>query len=329
MTGRICFRSVLAACLLGTGCKSLDMRTSKTEPAQPKSSGDVEHFLASWNANAQKIQSLHCDHVDIDGKSQGQIYQLNAKLAYQPDNRFRLLGKFAGKSEVDLGSNDQEIWFWIARAQPPAVYFCPRDELANVKLTTPFQPEWVIEGMGVRPMDPNVFHPGKGDNWLCLIAHQRTPSGKPVIKQVLVNRQTNRVEYFRLFDTESHLLAEVKVESYYDDPATQIFVPRRLKVRWPEAETSLTITMQARSIKFNSINDDLAKTLFKRGEYLNSESINLAQVTSGRPNSTSQVRTANGAWERQAQLPDPAPSRRPRAAELTGTIQSGFGPGAN
>ena len=49
----------------------------------------------------------------------------NADIAFQRPRSFRLVGaKFIGP-EVDLGSNDELLWFWVKRAQPPALLLLP------------------------------------------------------------------------------------------------------------------------------------------------------------------------------------------------------------
>ena len=157
MTKRTAIIGFSAFLLFIAGCASLRGNRTAETPPQVKASATVEQFVTHWNANSSKIDSLRCLSVDISGRAEGQPITLNAKLAYQQPDRFRLLGNFAGKSEVDLGANENEIWFWIARAEPPAVYYCNRQDLDRVRFTTPFEPDWIVEVLGVKRLDPRDY----------------------------------------------------------------------------------------------------------------------------------------------------------------------------
>lgn len=319
-----------ALALAAAGCSSFGYRGKGGPANRPKVSENGEDFLTSWNANADRIESLVCDSVDVDGRSQGQPYSLNARLAYQRSQQFRLLGKFAGKSEVDLGSNDDEIWFWIARAQPPAVYYVKRRDLERMNLQMPFQPDWIVEAMGVKPLKVKDYHETTGAaDQLFFVAEQKAPSGETVTKRVVVNRQTRRVEAFELFNDHQKLLARADILEYHEDPGG-LFVPRKIKIDWPDAETKLTLTMSRRAIQFNSISADWAQKLFQRGEYTNTEVIDLARASSRRPGPTVDGPPSR-ANEQASRGPDPD-ARPPRSrgarldegvrpAQLTGRVE--------
>ncbi|MGL4464111.1 MAG: hypothetical protein ACRDD1_08985 [Planctomycetia bacterium] len=336
--------TAVVACLLAAplfGCTSLRMHQQpQAAVAPPKvAEGDaVERFVTSWNANAAKIQSVKCDHVDVEGDSEGQIVTLNAKLAFQQPADFRLLGRFAGKSEIDLGSNSEEIWFWIARAKPPAVYFCKREDLPRVKLAIPFQPDWIVEVLGVAPIDAADYTPDQAnDKLLSLKTVQTSPGGRKVVKRLVVDRATNRIRYFELFDENRTKLAIAQVEEYYEDAATRTFMPRRIKIRWEETKTELTLSMRRSDITVNTITPDYAAMLFKRGQFANAEPVDLAaefgspfrRSPAAAPAEPVQASARNTSFNGSAAMvggadresDDPAP-RRPRAVQLGRQVQA-------
>ena len=292
------------------GCTPNQLRDTNRPAAtktDPRTEGEVDKFFLAWNANAQKIRSIRCDNVNIDGKSQGQPYTLNAKVAFEKDNRFRLVGKFAGKSQVDLGSNEDEIWFWIAKAEPPAVYFCKRSELNHVKMATPFQPDWLIEAMGVATLNPRDYQPAPSNaKFLALITQVTAPNGQTLSKRILIDRKINRIYSFELFDpmqeADKRLVARVAIQSYEEDQETGTFVPRVLELEWPgEADTKLSLMMSPRSIQVNRITPETAQSMFARSNLDDNPQVDLA-----RPSSRAidrEVRPAN------------------RAAALTGQIE--------
>src|SRR4029078_5880788 len=84
----------------------------------------------------------------------------------KPGN-FKLVASVVGNQAVDLGSNDQEFWFWISKAEPPYLFHCSYNDFARggVRLPFPFQPEWVMEALGMAeygsPQDYQLVCRGK------------------------------------------------------------------------------------------------------------------------------------------------------------------------
>lgn len=303
------------------GCRSMGERLHGPPPTA-KTSKNATRFFDTWNSNARQIDSMLCESVDVDGQSQGQPYSLKGKLAYQQPNRFRMLGKFAGKSEVDLGSNEKEIWFWIARAEPPAVYFCNRADLGRVRLSTPFQPDWLIEALGVTPLDANEYREGPGTaEYQTYLSDQKNPLGQPVTKRVVVDAKTNRVEAFELFSADRRPLARAQILEYQDDPTSGLFVPRKIQIEWPDAETRLTLTMSRRNTKLNAIDQSFAADLFRRGDYTHTQVIDMAAP----PGRSTRPGTASANRVRDVGRLDERIEPARAGAQLTGQIAPASG----
>lgn len=313
-------------CLLAFagGCSTFNKNTAEKAPPKTPKSVDADQFLAQWNANAAKVKSLRCDSVDIDGNSQGQLYSLSARLAYEQNNRVRLMGKSTIGEEIDFGSNDDRLWFWVRRMKPPGLYFCRRSDLGNVKLPTPFHPDWVVEALGVIPIDAATNRPGYSDaNCFTLVSDKTTPSGQIVTKRIVVKRETNRVEFFELWDTQQNaqLLAKVHIMDYYDDPESGIFVPKKLSVEWPEAEnTKLTLNLRPRRVQINRMGDTDSKKIFGFPEYVDTEVVDIAKLPGNE--SYGAKKPTNGPRQRQPGPFEPGGReiQPARNVELNGTI---------
>ncbi|QDU62522.1 hypothetical protein Pan216_33890 [Planctomycetes bacterium Pan216] len=266
------------------GCSSVRPRATTIKQNKPPSDPEVAQIVAKINENATKIKSLQCNHVDINGSSEGQVYTLNAKMAYQDDHRFRLLGRFAGHSELDLGSNENEIWFWVARMKPPTVFVCNREDLSRVKLAIPFQPDWIMDILGVSPIDreENTLEQSQASQFT-LLAEESTPGGSTVIRRTYIDRDSGRISGYELFDDNYNRIVRAHVVEYHDDTSLGIYVPRKVKLEWPEVDTKLTVSLRSRQIEINKITSDFAANVFRRSEYDNTKVVDLANPTaSGR-----------------------------------------------
>lgn len=264
------------------GCSSVPFRdTAATQPRGSLQDQELaDRFIAHWNQNAKQINSVVCQTVDVSGQSEGQSYTLDARLAYQEPSNFRLTGTFLGKHEADLGSNTDEVWFWMARAQPPAVYFCKRQDLPRVSLPMPFHPDDLIQILGSVPLDPERFRFERGfEQYVTMVSAETAPSGDPVVKRVVIDRSSGRAAAFEVWDLygdKQRKLAEARILDYYEDPSG-VFIPRKVQLRLPDARTDLTIAMRPRSIEINQIDDRWAANLFSRGNYVNSQVVDLGE----------------------------------------------------
>src|SRR5438105_12731329 len=115
----------LAGLLLLAGCDKFAFLRPKSDTARvagPLPSAD--EVTASLNRNAQAIQSIECTQVDLDCSQRLQSIGLDGKLVCQKPQNFRMSAKIGGSTMVDMGSNEQEFWFWISKAEPPYLYHC-------------------------------------------------------------------------------------------------------------------------------------------------------------------------------------------------------------
>jgi hypothetical protein len=249
----------------------------------------VAALVKYMDDNAQRVRTLRCDDVDL-GVSHGiiQLANLPTQLACQQPRSFRMSAKFAGNDEVDLGSNDQEFWFWI-RKMDPHQFFCPYqalDEKRPVRLPFPFQPSWVMETLGMGTYGPPerynlVVEGNPRPKRYKLIEHTYGPQGNKVLKVIIFNaieqKDSNspQITDFLLLDEASgkELCSARILEVYREGPG--VVVPKRLQLRWPEEKITLTLRLSR-----PMVNAQLPGPLFVRRPLAGQPSINLA---TGRP----------------------------------------------
>ena len=94
--------------------------------------------------------------IDVKGGTGGGV-GLDGRLAAQRPLNFRLQAEVLGKSAVDVGSNNDEFWYWIGKDKPPYLYHCSYADLATGKVNVPFpfHPDMVVAALGIAEYDPN------------------------------------------------------------------------------------------------------------------------------------------------------------------------------
>lgn len=312
--------SLAAAC--GAGCASIRGFTA-SNPKRPASAKDTEidRFVQSWNQNAQRVDSILVENVDVTGKAEGKPIPLTAKLGFKQPNNFRMTGdSIGGKSEVDLGSNTEEIWFWIARANPPAVYFCKREDFGNVNIAMPFHPDWIVDLLGVSTIDRSKYQPdATTPDYFTLVSTEKTPTGHTVIKRLIVDRETGRLGGIELFDPKRKdtPLMMASIREYYDDPSSGLFLPSKIRMEWPDSNTRLTITLPHRNIQLNSIDQQMASVIFQRrdGDYIGGvETVDIGRAHRTVPASAQRLSDARGGYDPRLQ--------RANGTRLKGVIET-------
>ena len=220
-------------------------------PAEVPSKEDLVQYL---NYNSSNIPGLQSDDVSLTCYSGGPVgIPVSAKLRCQGPRNFRMKATAVGSEEVDLGSNDQEFWYWIKRGDKYQ-FFCSYQALesGNVKYTPfPFQPDWVLEAMYMGKYGPaERYELVVEKEKLKLVEKTKSPQGTPVRKVIVFNRRQAekdqpQVTDFQLVDEASNkLICSAHVVRRTVIPGKCEF-PRELELRWPEQSMKLVLTINA------------------------------------------------------------------------------------
>jgi hypothetical protein len=226
---------------------------------------------------------MRCDDMELTvqrGLGVIQNMSLPGSVACQQPRNFRLAGKVAGTDEVDIGSNDQEFWFWIKRNDPPYQFYCPYTALSegrSVKLPFPFQPEWVMEalGMGNYGQASDYQLVVEADKYK-LIKPTTGPQGNPVKKVIVFQRREARgsapqiTDYLLIDERTNKEICSAKILEVQGDSRTGV-VPKRMVLYYPEMKVRMTLTMPRAAL-----NSSLPPQLFVRQPLRNGQSYNLA-----------------------------------------------------
>jgi hypothetical protein len=293
--------------LLAVGCNRYTRPDDKDVIGRlPAGTPKAEQLVDYLNRNAQRFVSLESvgqDGVFIDAVSDGQKIGVSATLACQkaatpgtPPN-FRMVARVAGTSEVDIGSNSQEFWYWIKKAPEPYVFHCSYADFRAGRARTafPFQPEWVVEALGMAEYDPNQrYQVREGKNTYELIQQAVSPQGQPIQKVTVFNRNAaqNRAPQVMahiLRDASGKEICSAQITQVQSD-AGGVVVPRVIFMDWPQAK--MKMKMELKDVRINArIDEARAARLFSRRDLATIRDVDLARA-SDMP--TGQIQPAGG-----------------------------------
>jgi hypothetical protein len=277
--------SSLAILLLALGCNHIvphqrDKGGDGIVKDQPAAPPTVEALVAYLNANAQRVppgQALNCTNVtiDINAEGQGQVGIMGMMQCQAPRN-FMLSGMALGKPVVEVGSNDKEFWFWSSQINPPYLYHCSYDKLAQgVKVPFPFQPDMVLSALGLSAYDATKqysmqFTPpdNRGRKFIELTERGLSPENKPIQKITVFNAgavtvPNPQVVAHILKDEKGNVICSASIRS-----AQRVggdngpIIPQMVDFNWPEQK--MKMTMRIYGPKFRAMPPETAAQIFNR-----------------------------------------------------------------
>ncbi len=212
----------------------------------------IEHL----NQNIRDLHSWSCTDASISTRPSKYLpmkLTLSAQVAVEREKNFRLRARSPFGDEADFGSNNERFWFWMRRNKPSYVFTARHEDMAAVgkRLEIPFHPAWIMEALGVVPLDPNsifVQQQGAEPNTVLLISEEVSPSKQAVRREIVVDTRLGVILAHRLFDANGQKLAEARLRRHRREPSG-IVMPHVIELDWPQHE--MAMTMELSNIEIN------------------------------------------------------------------------------
>lgn len=285
--GAIIGSALMVFAVAGCGSTRWNFLQGHTAPA--KQVGELpsrEALVAYLNDNASRVRSVRVGELDITASQGLQSFGLRGKMVVQKPRDFRMSADTLGNRVVDLGSNEKEFWYWISKADPPYQFYCNYQDLQEGKvrfMPVPFQPDWIMETMGLGPYGPAEKYVLEHDaNSIRLVERTRSPQGRPVKKVIVMNRrpvappQPQVMQYLLIDEQTGKEICSAKIRDIQVDRGTGAILPRRLDLHWPEQRVKLALKLDE-----TAVNPDLPQAAFIRQPLQGVRSFDLAQGNFG------------------------------------------------
>jgi hypothetical protein len=258
----------------GASCPHVVQQYTQPIPRALPAGAQLTQIMDVVNDNSARVQSVSSTRATIATPG---FPSLSANVAFQRPRSFRLIAQtFIGR-EIDLGSNDELLWFWIKHAQPPALFFCRHDQFAAsaARQVIPVEPEWLIEAFGVVTFNPADQLEGPspvGKGRVRVVSRSRAPGG--VTRVTIIDDSRGLVLEQHLYDARSVHLATAILSKHTSDPASGAKLPRHIEIQWPTAKFELSVDMA--DVQINQLPAD-PRELFGKPTYPGFNEIDLAQ----------------------------------------------------
>jgi hypothetical protein len=260
-------------------------------------------LVAYMNRNSQQISSVQCNLMSLDCRYGIQEFSIPSMMVCQKPARpgagpnFRLVAKAVGSEEADIGSNEQEFWYWLKRNNPPYLVHCSYQDMAQgVKIPFPFQPEWVIEALGMGDYgSPENYRLSLGKSGRTYeLIKETTVQGQRVQKVTVFNRQPSQAQVASHLLRDAHGSVICSARILETANVGGVLLPRKIVFSYPAEKIELKMKLfdSPRDVLLNQQFDaEQAQRLFTRPLLTGVQSYDLARGLDG---ATSQVRPAGG-----------------------------------
>jgi hypothetical protein len=254
-----------AFCILLGGCNIFRARPEPPDAKAPVvPTGAVgkptpEQLVSYLNSQASNLHSIESHDLQIDVRAPGVSVNLDGgSLMCQKPRYFRLTGKKLGMQQVLVGSNKDRFWFYVKQDPSDALYHCSYTDFEKgaVDLPFPFEPEWVLEALGMSEITPSKSMKVDEDKTTYRLIEETTLRGKQVRKVTIFYKGNARgdqpqVKSRTLYDSQDKVICAATIKTVTRIPLERgpnvkpvyVVCPQIVKLEWPAQQTELILDL--------------------------------------------------------------------------------------
>jgi hypothetical protein len=236
-----------------------------------------EELVAALNIPHSKIQSLQTQNATI---SVSGIPNIGAEISLQQPGRFRFKASssFMGQL-VDMGSNDEMLWFWTSQQSPPDVFFARHERLAasSIRQRLAVDPSMIIEAFGLLDIKPEqvIGEPTTaGKDRLQLICRQPTPGGD-LTRTLLIHHTQGYLLEQRITDAAGRPIVNARLSQQRHYQLDGVTLPHEIDLHIPAGDLRVQLRVPRYAVNQPFPNGD-ATFAFPREQLAQYQMIDIA-----------------------------------------------------
>jgi hypothetical protein len=289
------------ATLSAAGCRTASTGSiahKRPPEIRPLAAFDLQEFVAEHNENAERIQSLEAKPaitVTMGPQGDAKSGAVDGLLAVERPRNFKLELAHSWSTIGDIGSNDERFWFWFKNSKDRSVYYCDYSELDSTSLAVTYQPDWIVDAMGLTAITPDDaaqikirrgIQPG---TTILTFAPTRT-GGQTYSRVMVVSDSTRKVSEFRIISSDGKAtIAQATIKKYRDLPLggrtpienstaarATCSLPENIVLEWKRELLSLDVVVK--DVKVNQFDTSKRMARFVQPTISGYAPVNLAEV---------------------------------------------------
>ncbi len=258
----------------GASCPRVVQQYTEPIPRALPPQATLTQIIDVVNDNTARVQSLSSTRATITTPG---YPALNARIAMSRPRSLRITGDKFGP-QLDVGSNNELLWIWIAQSQPPALFYVRHEQYAQsaARQIMPVEPDWLVEAFGLSTFDRAAPLEGPSPVGSGRVQIRRTVGapGMETSRVTVIDDSRGVVLEQHVYDMSGQLLASAVLSNHSYDAATGVRLPRKINVQWPPAKLEMAIEMS--DLAVNQLPGNPAE-LFAKPTYSGYNDLDLAQ----------------------------------------------------
>ncbi len=268
---------LLLVCSGGASCRQWVRPAAPQSPIAFSGPPTLDDVIYAVNANSFKVRQLSTESATL---STAGAPALRASLSIERPLRLRLRGRLIGQ-ELDLGSNDELLWFW-ARSDPEhSLYYAYHEQFVQGATNNilPVGPDWLIEAVGLINLEPSGLHEGplQRPDGGCEIRSRLDRRGVAFTRVLVIDSKYGWVREQQVLDSAGRLLAVARNSNHRFYPEAGVTLPHRVHIELPPTQLSFQLEVSRYSV--NQLSGD-PNELFRRPDYDGYRLVNLSEQRS-------------------------------------------------
>lgn len=298
---------LLTALAVGlTGCRAAGTGSlaPRSRPSLAHKTFDLDAFVAEHNRNAESIQSFEA-RSSITANSH-RSYGVDGRIAMERPRNFKLELSSFGNTKGDIGSNDDEFWFWFTNNDDRSIYWCKYADVPSSSLPVTYQPDWILEAMGLQTIPPQEasriqVRDGVEPGTSILVFPVVRDRGEPYSREMIVGNTDHRIRRLIIFGERPRRepIAQATLGSYaaykssgavatnprdLDASAgangvAKSYLPQELKLEWKRDQIALKVSLK--QVQLNQFDHTRSADLFVEPTTPGYQRRNLADLSQG------------------------------------------------
>ena len=273
----------------------VNIQMSKDQVGPPS----ADNLVTYLNKQADRLAVIESTDVSLVAHvNKSRMPGLTGFMVCEKPRNFRLTGDAIGTQYVDIGSNGDKFWFWVKDGDSPLYYCSYTDYEKGVQLPLPFQPEWVVQALGMAKYDPAKQYRMEVKGGTYELIENATVQGKAVRKITvfsagpITDQSQPRVVGHVVQDAQTGkvickaTIRRMRYASYRTpEGETSVGYPSDVLLEWPAEQLTMTLKIGKATVN-ERITNEASSRYFTLPNWQGIKAVDLARFRpSGTPTS--------------------------------------------
>lgn len=171
-------------------------------------------------------------------------------------NKFRLTANSILGKELDLGINNDELWYWSKRSKPRALYYSTVKNMDKTMLKAALNPSWLIRAIGLSIDQNKNSKIIEKDSTTKILNVEMNHLGQNQIIETIIDSKTKKILANNLYDSDGKIIVKATISQH--QMISDYVIPKKINIVWYEEGIQMEWTFNQVKVD-QSINSSIWK----------------------------------------------------------------------